>query len=190
VKGRVAVHLVAVVAAGALAVAPVGASGALAHRPGPAARAAVAHASTLNLCRRRAGHYLYPSRVSGLTVVRSRPLNHESFTFPAVVHSTRVGAIRRLARALCDLPPASRVAAFCPADLGVDYTLTFVVGGGGPASGTALRPVVVHATGCATVTGLTPTRWAIGRPGFFGTFGAAIGLAHATRDTFAGTLAS
>lgn len=189
-KSRIAVHFAAVLAAAVLAVVPAVTSGALSHPTDFSSRATLARASKVSLCERRGGHYIYLSRVNRLSVVRSRPLNKETFIFASVVHSARVGAIRDLARAFCNLPPVTSAAMSCPADFGVDYTLTFAVKGGGPSSGVALAPVVVDATGCTTVTGLVHVRWTIGRPHFFAVFGAAIGLAHASRDTFAGTLAS
>jgi hypothetical protein len=127
------------------------------------------------------------SIVDHLTVSRNRPLNHETFTFPAIVRSTNTSNIRSLARALCALPVMPKGVQACPVDLGVHYTLQFAASG---QLGVSINPVVVSASGCGVVTGLPKTRWVIGRMAFWKVLGVSIGLPHAAEATFAGKLPS
>jgi hypothetical protein len=53
--------------------------------------------------------------VNRLTVTRNRPLNHETFTFPATVKSTNTSRIRALVKALCALPVIPTGVIACPA---------------------------------------------------------------------------
>ena len=75
----------------------------------------------------------------------------------------------------------------CPVDLGVHYTLQFADSG---QFGVSINPVVVSASGCGVVTGLSKTRWVIDHMAFWKVLGVSIGLPHATGATFAGKLAS
>ncbi len=69
---------------------------------------------------------------------------------------------RAVARALCALPKMPRGPFHCPALLiGTTYHLIFT------ASGRQLPTVTIEATGCQTVTGVGPVRWASTSPGFW-----------------------
>jgi hypothetical protein len=125
------------------------------------------------------------SLVNHLVVGRNHPPNPETFTFPSLTIGTSRGAVRALAKALCALPPVPPGMQACPVDLGVRYTLWFSEV---PTAKFVARPVIVSPMGCQTIFGLGATRWTSGRPGFWSTFGAAIGLRHATNATFAGAL--
>lgn len=129
------------------------------------------------------------NQVTGLTVTRSRPLNAERFTFPRRVTASDAMAVRALARDLCALPVMPTGVFYCPADWGVNYRLDFSLGADVTTGASrAVRPVVVHSTGCTQVTGLGATRRTLGSAPFYRAFGAAIGLAHATGVTFRGIL--
>ncbi len=129
------------------------------------------------------------TRVTGLALTRSQPLNPERFSFARRVTSSDAMAVRALARALCALPVMPSGVFHCPADWGVTYRLAFSQGAGVTTGASPeVRPVTVDATGCTQVTGLGATRRTLGRASFFRAFGAAIGLAHATAATFRGTL--
>jgi hypothetical protein len=126
--------------------------------------------------------------VNRLTVTRNRPLNHETFTFPATVKSTNTSRIRALAKALCALPVIPTGVIACPADLGVRYTLNF--GSSTAKTPSPINPVIVASTGCQFVTGISRTRWVERTPAFWPVLGAAIGLPRATEATFRGKLTS
>jgi hypothetical protein len=130
----------------------------------------------------------FVNTVDRLTVTRSHPGNPETFTFSAMVKTSSKLRIRALAKALCALPSPGTGTYHCPADYGPHYTLNFVSTVSDMAA--AITPVVVQATGCESVKGLTPTRWIALTPSFWGVLGVAIGLPHATRSTFAGKLTS
>ena len=126
------------------------------------------------------------TNVDQLTVTRNRPLNHETFTFPGNVKSTYASRIRTLAKSLCALSVMPMGVLACPADLGVRYSLKFAattVKGPLP-----IRPIVVSATGCQVVNGLSPTRWVEESPRFWSVFGTTIGLSHPTQATFVGKI--
>lgn len=72
----------------------------------------------------------------------------------------------------------------CPADVGMHYTLKFVVGEA--VSAHYSRLVVVDPSGCHTVTGLGAVRSATNQ--LWPVLGAALGLRHATGATFGGKL--
>jgi hypothetical protein len=122
-----------------------------------------------------------------LTITRSHPGNPETFTFPAMVKTSNKLRIRALVKALCALPSPGTGIYHCPADYGPHYTLNF---GSSTELGAAITPVVVQATGCKSVRGLSPTHWIALTPSFWGVLVVAIGLPHATRSTFAGKLTS
>lgn len=126
--------------------------------------------------------------VNRLTVTRSKPLNPETFTFPATVVVSSASQVQAAARALCALPVMPKGVFSCPMDLGVVYTLRFAVSDG--SSATQADPVTLDASGCETVRGLGATRWAATAPGFWRLLGDAMGLRSASRETFAGSLTS
>ena len=126
--------------------------------------------------------------VDRVTVTRSHPGNPETFSFPALVKSSNKLRIHALVKALCALPSPGTGVYHCPADYGPHYTLNFVSSASDMVA--AITPVVVQATGCESVRGLSPTRWIARTPSFWGVLGVAIGLAHATRFTFAGKFTS
>lgn len=121
------------------------------------------------------------TKVTWLSVTRSKPLNVERFSFPARVTVTKSADVRAAARALCALPtmPAG---VMCPLDLGVDYTLRF------SAATEAVEPVTLDVSGCESVKGLGASRWVARSPNFWREFGSALGLHAATRATFVGIL--
>lgn len=82
----------------------------------------------------------------------ARPVMIAAVTSSAQVHA--------LARALCALPRLPRGPLNCPALFPGSYQFFFT------ASGRRLPAVVVQETGCRTVTGLGPVRWAE-QPGFW-----------------------
>lgn len=118
-----------------------------------------------------------------LVVTRSDafPGNHLRFSFPSVVTVSNPHNVRAAARAVCSLPPMPSGVFNCPADLGVDYGLSFAAGA------RRFATVTVDATGCETVEHLGATRWIARTPGFFTALGAAMGLAGANGGTFAGS---
>ena len=126
--------------------------------------------------------------VDRLTVTRSHPGNPETFNFPVIVKTSNKHRIRALAKALCALPSPGTGIYHCPADYGPHYTLNFVSTVSDMVVG--VTPVVVQATGCEVVRGLSTTRWVALTPSLWGVLGVAVGLPHATRSTFAGKLAS
>ncbi len=130
----------------------------------------------------------FVNSVDRLTVTRSHRGNPETFTFPAIVTTSNKMRIRALATALCSLPSPGTGVYHCPADYGPHYTLNFVSTVSDMIA--ALTPVVVQATGCESVRGLTPSRWIALTPSFWRVLGVAIGLDHAARSTFAGKLTS
>lgn len=137
------------------------------------------------LCARGAGSRPVADEVDALVVRRGRPLNPERFTIPALLRGRDAAPVRALARVLCALPAPRGVMA-CPMDYGVDYTLAFTYVAEGVSRPAA--PVTLDVTGCELVRGLGETRWAGARADLFALLGRAVGLAHATRATFAGSL--
>ena len=125
-------------------------------------------------------------RVTGVTVIRHKPLNSEAFTFPATLTIRIPAKARAAAVALCALPTMPAGTYHCPVDLGVVYT--FVFAGSGSVGDDVANDVTLRATGCETVTGLGATRWVATSENFWGTLGQALGLRRATAATFAGTL--
>jgi len=81
------------------------------------------------------------------------PGNHVRYVAPATAVVDEVAAVREVAVALCRLPVSLDALAFCAADLGVAYHLTFT------GKGKTFPEVSVHLTGCALVTGVGKTRW-------------------------------
>lgn len=109
------------------------------------------------------------------------PANGRHFSFPAEVIVTDQVLAVKAAEALCALPAMPAKALFCPADWGVTYRLSF------SAQGYMFARVVVDATGCQSVTGLTPTRFASRTPEFWRRLGTAMGLRNPTWATFTGS---
>jgi hypothetical protein len=127
-------------------------------------------------------------QVNRLTVTRSKPLNPETFAFPATVEVSKASQVQAAARALCALPAMPKGVFSCPMDLGVVYTLRFAVS---DRSGVKyVEPVTIDASGCETVRGLGATRWAATAPSFWRLLGDSLGLRSASRLTFAGSLTS
>jgi hypothetical protein len=124
--------------------------------------------------------------VNHVTVKRSRPLNRERFSFPATATGADASTVRSLAGALCAVPVEPNGRFGCPLDLGVRYTLSFVVAGG--LGGSIADPVVVDPDGCQTVSGLGRTRSMSGHSKIWSVLGVAIGMRHATGETFLGKL--
>jgi hypothetical protein len=139
----------------------------------------IAGTSQLGLC-----HFV--NQVTSLTATRSRYPNKMTFSFPHVVRSTNVTAVRAAAKALCALPVMPSGVYNCPLDVEVHYRLKFVVGEA--VSSYYTRFVVIDPWGCETVTGLGAGRTATVR--LWPVLGAALGLRHATGVTFAGRLDS
>ena len=122
-----------------------------------------------------------------LNVRRGHVFNHEVFTFPATVSSSNVKEIRAVDRELCRLPLLPR-GVQCTLDLGIRYSLTFVVGIGVRSAG--VNPVTVDPSGCQEVYGLGSTRWSAPAPQFWKLLGTALGMRRATSATFAGTISN
>jgi hypothetical protein len=161
------------------AAAPAGAvRGETLSAPGLAASTSLAPSISLRvgLCREE-------TRVNELRVVRTHLLNGERFRLPAVVTSTRVAKVRALARVLCALPPFP-AGLYCPEAMGPLYSLHFAVVVPGALGAVRTETVTLNPTGCAAVTGLGHGR--VATTALFSALGAALGLAHATRSTFAG----
>jgi hypothetical protein len=108
------------------------------------------------------------------------PQNHFRFSFPSSVSVHRANAVRRVARALCALPPLPREVFGCPADFGILYHLQFVRGH------QRFRVVTLDATGCQTVHGLATARWVARSPRFWQVLGVAMGLRQPAWETFRG----
>lgn len=134
----------------------------------------------------------FPDRVVAVTLTRTNLHNPEHFTFPAQMRGAKPALVRALATALCSLPlmPAGER---CPADWGPTYSLQFALPEslGSVGGESRILPASVQTTGCELVRGgEVGTPWVARSPRFFTTLGAAIGLRHATRATFAGELAT
>ncbi len=153
--------------------------------PGPIVTTATAPASTTApgptasppLCRA-------PGTVTELSVTRTDafPQNHVSFVFPPFVTSTDAAAIAAVAEAACglgDFPPGGYS---CPLDYGVSYALVFKRGT------VVVGTVTADPTGCPTLTGLGPTRWAASS--FWDQLAVALGLPAPREycDPFSGRL--
>jgi hypothetical protein len=123
-----------------------------------------------------------PAVVSAVRVTRlpwlsqigqSKPLRR---TIPRITVRDQAKA-RALARAVCGLPAMPHGILSCPIDVGGGYQLVFT------ASGRALHPVTVQASGCEPVAGAgtarggtVPTRWVARTPGFWATFAQLTGI--------------
>jgi hypothetical protein len=103
--------------------------------------------------------------------------------FPGQVIVATPAQARAVARALCALPLFPRgVVMSCPALLvGTTYLLQFT------ADGRRLPDVTVEATGCQTVTGVGPERWAARSPGFWRILAEAAGMSPPGRSVFTET---
>jgi hypothetical protein len=122
--------------------------------------------------------------IDRLVIVRSRGMRRIQelhFPFPDQVIVTNAASARAVAKAVCALPAMPRGVFHCPAMLlGTSYLLTFT------AAGRRLPPVTAEATGCETVTGAGPVRWAAVTPGFWRVLGNAMGLYSAGPPVFSG----
>ncbi len=172
-----------------LALAAVAPAGAVGRGPGPQPQLAQRPhiVARFALCQDT-----FPDRVAVVTVTRSKPLNHEHFSFPARTRGTKPALVRALAHALCSLPKMPAGVQACPADLGINYDLRFSLPkprGSVTVGGDLIDPVWVQSTGCLEVKGLGGMRWAMKSASkLYSALGAAIGLRHATQATFAGHL--
>ncbi len=123
--------------------------------------------------------------VTGLVVHRTT-INKERFGFPATVRVTSAKAARAVARAACALPKPPKGTRFCPNAYGPTYHLSFL------SHGRAVARLEAAPTGCPSVTIGAGTSSPAGRQAtgrFWRVLGAALGIAHASDATFAGTLA-
>jgi hypothetical protein len=125
--------------------------------------------------------------VQHLNVRRGHVFNHEIFSFRSNVSSSNEKEIRGVGRELCALPLLPR-GLQCTVDLGISYTLMFVVDLG--FHRVAVKPVIVDPGGCQEVYGLGATRWSAHAPKFWGLLGTALGMPRATSATFAGSISN
>ncbi len=114
----------------------------------------------------------------------ANPQLHLYFPFPPVVTLDKARSVQAAARSLCALPRMPKGVFHCPANLGIDYQLSFA------ATERSYAKVVVQATGCEQVSGIGPTRWVARTPGFWHELGMAMALPDANWATFAGTAPS
>lgn len=121
--------------------------------------------------------------LTGLQIVRvgliaPRP---RQVVVPATAAVGSPDEVRAVARALCALPVMPKAVFHCPAEYtGTTYRLNFTAGG------QRLRPVELQATGCETVTGLGPVRWAAESPGFWPVLSGAVGITPPGSSGFSG----
>jgi hypothetical protein len=149
-------------------------------RSGPVASVGVERTTLASLCS-------LVQSVRHLNVRRGHVFNHEIFSFRANVSSSNAKEIRAIGRELCALPLLPR-GLQCTVDLGISYTLTFVVGLGSHSA--AVKPVTVDPGGCQEVYGLGATRWSVPAPQFWRLLGTALGMPRATSATFAGAISN
>ncbi len=120
--------------------------------------------------------------VTGLEILRTHVARVPQLQnrVPNLVIVATPAEARAVARALCALPLFPRgVIMNCPALLeGTTYLLQFT------ADGRPLPDVTVEATGCETVTGVGPERWAARSPGFWRTLAVAAGISPPGRIAF------
>lgn len=123
------------------------------------------------------------STVTGLVIVREGILRVPQVQsgFPHQVTVATAAQAREVARALCALPRRPNGVIYCPALLpGTTYQLRFT------ADGRQLPAVTIESTGCETVTGVGPDRWASTSPGFWRTLATAANLSPPGRTVFSG----
>lgn len=111
------------------------------------------------------------TRVNQLRVDRTDlfPMNHLSFTFPAVETVDSASKVQQLLAITCRLPHTPVGVQNCPADFGLTYALTF------SESGIPKLQIKVHATGCKPITGISGgTR--VATPPFWTALAADLGL--------------
>jgi hypothetical protein len=123
------------------------------------------------------------STITGLVIVREGILRvpQVQTPFPHQVTVTTAARAREVARALCALPPKPSGVIYCPALLaGTTYQLRFT------ADGRQLPAVTIESTGCETVTGVGPDRWASNSPGFWRVLATAANLSPPGRTVFSG----
>lgn len=113
-------------------------------------------------------------RVAGVPQLQSSIPNQITVPTPA--------RARAVARALCGLPQFPHGFIGCPALLGGTTYLLFFT-----ADGRRLPAVSIDATGCETVTGVGPVRWASTSPGFWRTLATAAGISPPGRPVFSGS---
>jgi hypothetical protein len=178
VRARAALPVAALAGAALLACgALAGCSAAAAGQSSPAGQASPAAGGTLCAS---------IGRIDSLVVSRANdlPQNHETFTFPATITVSGIRPARAAARAVCELPDMPSGTFHCPNDLGITYQLTFSAGD------RKFAPVTLDATGCQSVSGLSPGRWTARSPGFWHTLAVAAGITPADQATFRGSTAS
>jgi hypothetical protein len=144
--------------------------------PSPSPASSSALATQAVLCHHTAA-------VTGLVIVRTGLLRvpQVQAVFPHQVTVATAAGAREVARALCALPRKPSGVIYCPALLaGTTYQLRFT------ADGRQLPAVTIESTGCETVTGVGPDRWASNSPGFWRVLATAAKLSPPGRTVFSG----
>jgi hypothetical protein len=121
------------------------------------------------------------SAITGLVIVREGILRvpQVQAAFPHQVTVATAARARGVARALCALPRMPSGVIYCPALLvGTTNQLRFT------ADGRQLPAVTIESTGCETVTGVGPNRWASHSPGFWRVLATAANLSPPGRAVF------
>lgn len=141
----------------------------------------LAHGAGAQSLQRASGFCSEISSIGGAVVRRdvSIPQNHPHFSFPAVVRIEDVAAAKHVARVLCSLPKFPPGVYSCPVDLGISYNVAF-------STGSSTATVSVNPWGCEEATGAISNRSTTAA--MWHTLGAAMGLRHASRLTFAGKI--
>jgi hypothetical protein len=109
------------------------------------------------------------------------PQNHFRFSFPSAVSVDDATSARKVARALCSLPPVPDTMISCPADFGISYHLQFFRGRA------RFRVATLDATGCQMVRGLAQGRWIARTPDFWHVLGTAMRVQRPSAATFRGS---
>jgi hypothetical protein len=134
----------------------------------------------------------HAGQVNRLTVTRVNqfPRNNVHFTFPAHLTITSAPRAQAAVKALCALPPFPHtpLPMSCPADLGINYLLSFT------SADRRFHVVTVDPGGCEQVEGLdwpgwAHTRWAARSPAFWHLLGVAAGIVHPGYPAFSGSIA-
>ncbi len=94
-----------------------------------------------------------------VSLTAALPATHLHQILPRGIMIRVVPRVRALAAALCALPPMP-AALQCPADFGGVFRMMFVAGRRG------FHPVLIHLSGCRSVTGAGPARWWLRSPQF------------------------
>jgi hypothetical protein len=102
-------------------------------------------------------------QLTALTVKRTGVLSQLRQEQTRLRAQSTVGAdrARTVAASVCALPRSRKGTLHCPADIGIDYKLSFTAGA------RHFRTVTAHMTGCQQVTGAGKPRTAQGRPSFW-----------------------